>query len=103
MRRLTPQMVLPVLAACSKVPVTRTDAQPVSSGVVQLLLASAATDFHAHRPPDLGRFRDVRISHVKVPSGEDQYLLCGFLLPAQRGVPTEGTPFVTIKTSGYEQ
>jgi hypothetical protein len=32
--------------------------------VVQFLITSAATDFRTHRPPDPGRFRDVRIGHV---------------------------------------
>jgi hypothetical protein len=92
-----------VLVACSKAPVTRRDSQPVSPAVVQFLLTAAATDFHTHRPPDLGRFRDVRIGHVETPSGEDQYMLCGHFLPAQEAGNAEGTPFVTIKTSGYEQ
>jgi hypothetical protein len=92
-----------VFAACSKAPVTRSDSQPVSPAVVQFLLSAAATDFHAHRPPDLGRFRDVGIGHVKTPTGEDQYMLCGHFLPAQGGGNAAGTPFVTIKTSGYEQ
>jgi hypothetical protein len=92
-----------VFAACSKAPVTRSDSPPVSPAVVEFLLTSAATDFHTHRPPDLGRFRDVRIGHVKTSSGEDQYMLCGHYLPVQEGGIAEGTPFVTIKTSGYEQ
>ena len=92
-----------VLAACNKAPVTRSDAQPVDPAVVQFLLAAAATDFHTHRPPDLGGFRDVRIGYVKTASGEAQYMLCGRFLPAQDAGNAEGTPFVTIKTSGYEQ
>ncbi|MBS1914066.1 MAG: hypothetical protein JST22_18915 [Bacteroidetes bacterium] len=71
--------------------------------VVQFLLASAATDFHTHRPPDPLRFRDVRLGHIAVPGGEDQYMLCGQFLPAQEGGRAEWTPFATIKTSGYEQ
>ena len=92
-----------VLAACSKAPVKRSDSQPVDPAVVQFLLAAAASDFHAHRPPDLGPFRDVRIGYVKTPGGEPQYMLCGRFLPAQDARNAEGTPFVTIKTSGYEQ
>jgi hypothetical protein len=92
-----------VLAACSTVPVTRSESQAVSPAVVQFLLTAAATDFHTHRPPDPVRFRDVRIGHVMTPSGEEQYMLCGQFLPAQEGGNVEWTPFATIKTSDYEQ
>jgi len=106
-----------VLAACSMAPVTRSESQAVSAtqvlapelqkasidSVVQFLLTAAATDFHAHRPPDPVRFRDVRIGHVITPSGEKRYMLCGQFLPAQEGGKAEWTPFATIKTSGYEQ
>lgn len=91
------------LAACGTAPVTRRDSQAASPAVVQFLLTSAATDFHTHRPPDPVRFRDVRIGHVKTSSGETQYMLCGQFLPAQEAGNDEWTPFVTIKTSGYEQ
>ncbi|MGB2869357.1 MAG: hypothetical protein WBD36_12960 [Bacteroidota bacterium] len=37
------------------------------------------------------------------PGGVEQYMLCGQFLPAQEGGKTEWMPFVTIKTSGYEQ
>jgi hypothetical protein len=92
-----------VLAACGTAPVTGRDSQAASPAVVQFLLTSAATDFHTHRPPDPVRFRDVRIGHVKTPSGEAQYMLCGQFLPAQGAGNAEWAPFVTIKTSGYEQ
>ena len=92
-----------VLAACTKAPVTRTNSQPVSPAVVQFLLTSAATDFHTHRPPDPVHFLDVHVGHVKTPSGEDLYMLCGQFLPGQESGSAEGTPFVTIKTSDYEQ
>src|SRR5207247_10984602 len=104
-----------VLAACSTAPVPRSESQAVSptqelapqkasiDSVAQFLLTAAATDFHTHRPPDPVRFRDVRIGHVVTPSGKEQYMLCGQLLPAQEGGKAEWTPFATIKTSGYEQ
>jgi hypothetical protein len=91
------------LGACTMAPVARSDAPPVSPAIVQFLLTSAATDFHAHRPPDLGPFRDVRIGHTKSSTGEDSYRMCGQFLSAQHAGNTEGTPFVTLKTSGYEQ
>ena len=71
--------------------------------VVQFLLTAAATDFHTHRPPDPLRFRDVRIGHLMTASGQGSYLLCGQFLAAQEGGKADWTPFVTIKTSGYEQ
>src|SRR2546425_715393 len=87
------------LAACSTAPVTRSESQAVSptqvlapelqkpsiDSAVQFLLTAAATDFRTHRPPDPLRFRDVRIGHVVTPSGKEQYMLCGQLLPAQEG------------------
>ncbi len=106
-----------ILTACSSAPVTRTASRAASptqgvalelpkaslESVIQFLLTVAATDFHAHRPPDPVRFRDVRIAHVMTPGGEEQYLLCGQFLPAQDGSKAQWTPFATIKTSGYEQ
>jgi hypothetical protein len=92
-----------VVAACGTTPATRTDSQVASSAVVEFLLTSAATDFHTHRPPTPARFRDVRIGHIMTPSGEAQYMLCGEFLPAEEAGNAEWTPFVTIKTSGYEQ
>ena len=117
MRYLAAFLATLVLTACSTAPVTRIESRAVSSAqvlapegqktpidsVVQFLLTAAATDFHTHRPPDPARFRDVRIGHVRTPSGEEQYMLCGQFLPAQAGGKAEWTPFATIKTSGYEQ
>jgi len=105
------------LAACSKAPATRSESQAVTptdvraaerqrrpmDPVVQFLLTAAATDFHTHRPPGLGGFRDVRVGHVTTPGGLEQYMLCGQFLSAQQGGKAEWTPFATIKTSGYEQ
>ena len=76
---------------------------PSADSVVQFLLLAAATDFHAHGPPDPARFHQVRIGHVMTPGGIKQYLLCGQFLPAQTGSKAKWTSFVTIKTSGYEQ
>jgi hypothetical protein len=92
-----------VLAGCTNSRVARSESHALSPQVVQFLLTSAATDFHAHRPPDPVQFRDVRIGHVMAASGEGQYRLCGQFLPAQETGKAEWTPFVTIKTSGYEQ
>jgi hypothetical protein len=103
MRYPTALLVTLVLAACNKVPVTRSNSEQESPAVVQFLLTSAATDFHTHGPPGPVRFREVRVGHVTLSTGEDQYMLCGQFLPAQEAGAAEWTPFVTIKTSGYEQ
>lgn len=106
MRHLAILFAALVLAACSAAPVTHSESELQNASidsVVQFLITSAATDFHTHRPPDPGRFRDVRIGHVVTPSGEKQYMLCGQFLPAQEARKAEWTPFATIKTSGYEQ
>lgn len=70
--------------------------------VKEYLLTSAAQDFHDHQPPRPVGFRNVRLFHLM--KGEDvSYRLCGEFLPAQENGKAEWTPFVTIKTSGYEQ
>jgi len=103
MRYLAVLFATLALAGCSRAPVPRSESKAVSPGVVQFLLTAAANDFHTHRPLDPLRFRDVRVGHVMSPTGEEQYRLCGQFLPAQEAGTPEWTPFVTIKTSGYEQ
>lgn len=106
-----------LFAACSNAPVTRNQSQAAYTtrgvvsesqkasrdSVVQFLLTSAAADFHAHGPYRILHFRDVRIGHEMTSTGARQYMLRGEFLPAQDGRKAEWTPFVTIKTSGYEQ
>ena len=99
-----------VLAGCGEAPVTRRESQvtrgesqAMSPTVVEFLLTAAASDFLTHGPPDPVRFRDVRIGHVLIPSGEMEYRLCGQFLPAQEPGKAEWTPFATITTSDYEQ
>jgi hypothetical protein len=106
-----------VFVACKTAPVVRSEPQassPTQAGapeprkappdsVLQFLLTSAATDFHTHPRTTPVRFRDVRMGHVTDPNGEKQYMLCGQFLPSEGGDKAEWTPFVTIKTSGYEQ
>ena len=100
-----------VFAACRTTPVSQSQSQAASPGQglaseepkpstdspMEFLLRSAATDFHAHRPPVVERFRDVRFGHVKTPAGAKQYQLCGEFLPQQREGKAEWTPFVTIR------
>ncbi len=105
------------LAACSSTAVSKSQPQatstsqalasqetkPSADSPMEFLLKSSATDFHAHRQPEVARFRDVRFGHVMTPAGGKQYQLCGEFLPQQREGKAEWTPFATIKTSGFEQ
>jgi hypothetical protein len=70
---------------------------------LQFLLTAAATDFHTQHPAHTIYFRNVHIGRVMTPEGERQYMLCGQFLPARTKDKGDWTPFVTIKTSGYEQ
>lgn len=105
------------LAACGSAPIARdtsiSASTPKNSAPAQsiaaadspeeFLLASAATDFHIHRPPTPSRFRHVRLGHRVQSDGARQYLLCGEFLPMQSDGKAEWTHFATIRTSGYEQ
>ena len=100
-----------VLAACGTHAATSSESPaasaveapaPEPSPTARFLIEAAAADFHAHRPLDPGRFRDVRMGHVMTPKQEKQHLLCGQFL-AHEGDTEEWVPFATIKTSGYEQ
>jgi hypothetical protein len=106
MRSLMALLTTFVLVACSIAPAARDQSYPPNASMnpaVEFLLTSAATDFHTHRPPHPVRFRDVRSGYVMTPDGTRQYRLCGEFLSPQEGGKTEWTPFVTIKTSGFEQ
>lgn len=94
-------LVALVFAACNSTPVSHD--QPSTDSPKEFLLTSAAADFHAHSAAAVERFRDVHFGHVTTPTGARQYQLCGEFLPQQREGKAEWTPFVTIKTSGYEQ
>jgi hypothetical protein len=106
MRSLTSLLTSLVLASCATAPAALSQPAPQQAPpnpTVEFLLASAATEFHTHRPPDPARFRDVRSGYKLTPEGERQYLVCGEFLPAGEGGAAEWVPFATIKTSGYEQ
>ena len=90
--------------AASPAPANTAPAQQASiDPAVQFLLAASAKDFHAHQSPYPARFRDVRVGHCVAPDGTKLYLLRGQFLPKQGPGEPEWTPFVTIKTSPYEQ
>jgi len=99
-RQVFPSLL--ILAACHTAPGTNSESRAPDS-IVDFLLTSAATDFHAHRPPDPVRFRVVRIGRMTTESGAEQFMLCGEFLPESEGGTANWTPFATIKTSGYEQ
>jgi hypothetical protein len=106
-----------LLAAVTSTPYSQSNSQAVgrtqvlapvpasaaTDSVVEFLIASAAADFHEHGPSGPLRFREVRLGHVPTPGAETLYLLCGKFMQTQGGVNAPWTPFVTIKTSGYEQ
>ena len=88
----------------SPAPANATPALQVSTDpTVRLLLAASAKDFHAHQPPYPARFRDVRVGHNVAPDGTKNCLFRGQFLPKKGQVEPEWKPFVTIKTSDYEQ
>src|SRR5215831_9796374 len=93
-----------VLTACSSQPAIRgqSEPQPSNGAPLEFLLTAAAGDFHTHRPYP-ARFRDVRLGYVMALDGTRQYMLCGAFLPDREDGKHEWIPFVTIKTSGYEQ
>lgn len=106
MRSLAVLLGTCILAACGTGAGARSDAparSPATDPAGAFLLTAAATDFHTHRPPDPVGFREVRLGRAPTPGGAVQYRLCGQFLPAQGGDTAEWTPFVTIKTSDYEQ
>jgi hypothetical protein len=76
--------------------------QEMANEPLQFLLTSAATDFHAQHPSHAMDFRNVQIGYVLTPEGAKQYMLCGQFRPRIKD-KADWAPFVTIKTSGYEQ
>ncbi len=117
MRYLSLLLTAFLLAACGTAPVTRETSRPAGpaetsaaaprsapvDSALQFLLTASAADFHKHSPPYPARFRDVRLGRFTAAGGDEQYMLCGEFLPAKEGGNAEWIPFVTIKTSGYEQ
>ena len=113
MRYLAVLLAILVFTACNTAPSARSEPPAVSptpvvvpqqqaslDAIVEFLLTSAAQDFHTHGPAGPVRFRDLRVGHLTSPNGEEHYMLCGQYVPEGKA---EWTPFVTIKTSGYEQ
>jgi hypothetical protein len=106
MRSIVALLATSVLLACSIGHRARAHSERQSvptSPSVEFLLASAAADFHAHRPPYPARFREVHGGYAMNADGTRQYRLCGEFLPVREGSTAEWTRFVTIRTSGYEQ
>ena len=96
-----------VLLACSTAPAAgnraRTQAEPLSSAV-EFLLSSAATDFSRTRAESaVVRVREVRSGYSVTPDQGKQYRLCGSISRVREGKASGWIPFVTIRTSGFEQ
>ena len=71
----------------------------IPDSVIHFLIDSAAKDFNDHQPPTVIDIRNVKAGYIS--SGkETTYLICGELLSQEE---KDWVPFVTIKTSGYEQ
>ncbi len=116
MRVLAVLLVTLVLSGCARGPAERQgqalpihdstaavgDDQAAPDSTVQFLLATAATDFHEHRPPDPARFRDVRVGRVPAPGGEPREFLYGQFSTEPEGDAAPWTDFVTIRTTPYE-
>lgn len=108
MRCLIILIIIVTLAACSAGSVNYNKTQTAGhieegslDSIIQFLITSAATDFHAHKPYPAS-FRNVHIGHI-TSNGIVLFMLCGEFLRVQDGGNTEWMPFATIKTSGYEQ
>lgn len=67
------------------------------------LLTSSATDFHTHQPPTVTDVRRVHLVTTKGSDGATQSMLCGEVLAGDGSGKSSWQPFVTIKTSKYEQ
>ena len=89
-------------ASSTKVIANKLYAASIDS-VIQFLLNSAANDFRTHGPSGPLRFRDVRIGYSMTHGGEKRYQLCGQFFQVKKEGKAQWIPFVTIKTSGYEQ
>jgi len=83
--------------ACSRA------AEGIQRYAIAISATAAATDFHTQHPAHTIYFRNVRIGRVMTLEGEKQYILCGQFLPARAKDKADWTPFVAIKTSGYEK
>jgi hypothetical protein len=133
MRYLLTLFAALVFAGCGSAPVATNQTQPVTSNQTQptasnkaqaagptevpvsdaktgsadeikeYLLTSAADDFHTTIKSGPVRVRDVHFGNAKNPDGTNQFRLCGEFLAEKKDAKAEWMPFVTLKTSGYEQ
>jgi len=106
MRSVMTPLAMFVLLTCGTAPSARDQSDASNASMkppVAFLLTSAANDFHAHRGPHPVRFRHVRSGYVMTADRTRQYRLCGEFSTAQESGKATWVPFVTIKTSGYEQ
>ena len=76
--------------------------QSAPTATAEYLLDSAASDLRTHAPFPT-RIRDVRLGYVVEEDGKSHYRLCGQYLSTKGPNADEWVPFVTLKTSGYEQ
>ncbi len=106
MRFLAPLLLVLLLAGCGGRPALRAESSPRppdADAQAEYLMDSAVADFAAHRPPYPAAVRNVRLGFVVDAQGARQYLISGDFMPAEAAGADGWVPFVTIRTSGYEQ
>jgi hypothetical protein len=106
-RALLVGLVPVLLGAASCSPAQTADSGPPASTApsterIEFLLNAAAADFRAQGARRPVSFRNVRSGYL-VSEGTRQDRLCGEFLPASTDGKADWIPFVTIRTSPYEQ
>ncbi len=92
-----------LLAACGAAPIKPTAPIARPNPAAEVLLTTAANEFHTHAPKDPVGFRDVRLGHRSNEDGGARYVLCGEFLPTHDPGKANWVHFATLQTSGYEQ
>jgi len=113
MRLLIPLLVFIALCGCdniteqdnnsrqdSAVHVTVSQTTASQDSNTQFLVAAAAADFHQQNAKAPIRFRNTYVGQSVNTDGEKLFLLCGAF---EQAAQNDWVPFVTIRTSGYEQ
>ncbi|MDR6936469.1 hypothetical protein [Luteibacter sp. 3190] len=83
--------------------VTGTAAAMEQTPDAEYLLTSAASDFRAHQPPTAIDFRRVHLASIEGSDGTPQPMLCGEFLASEGSGAPSWQPFVTVRTTKYEQ
>jgi hypothetical protein len=95
-----------LLTACSTEPPESARSGPEmerADSAVAFLLRSAAADFGRSQATRPSEVRNVRAGYLEEPGSVPRYILCGEFMQQSENRMSTWTPFVTIKTSPYEQ